>query len=275
MVNDWSPRSNPGDSQMAESPDSLGDGERPEQGATDGMGEGTGTPAADGSSNSTGLDRNLPMVLSPRLGAGEDEAVEGSAEATGAEKAAAAPGHSTRFLMLAASVAFAAAFGSVSGTGFAHMLHPAAPSGNAAQANADATATALAQMKLELSALIKADVDSATRATGSQFIKIADRLDKLDQHFAAADTTGSIAAKSAGMSTVPATDAPKLSDRILADWIVHDVRKGRALIESRYGGMFDVGTGSVLPGLGRVDQIKRQDGQWLVLTARGTITSGR
>ena len=68
---------------------------------------------------------------------------------------------------------------------------------------------------------------------------------------------------------------PKSTDRILQDWVVQDVQNGRALVESRYGGMFDVGAGSMLPGVGRVDAIKRQDGQWLVLTERGTITSGR
>ena len=56
---------------------------------------------------------------------------------------------------------------------------------------------------------------------------------------------------------------------------MQDVQSGRALVESRYGGIFDVGEGSTLPGVGRVDTIKRQDGQWIVLTARGTITSGR
>jgi hypothetical protein len=39
--------------------------------------------------------------------------------------------------------------------------------------------------------------------------------------------------------------------------------------------VFVVGTGGSLPGLGRVEAIKRQDGQWVVVTARGTITSGQ
>jgi hypothetical protein len=33
--------------------------------------------------------------------------------------------------------------------------------------------------------------------------------------------------------------------------------------------------GSVLPGAGHVDAVKRQDGQWVVVTARGLITGGR
>jgi hypothetical protein len=107
------------------------------------------------------------------------------------------------------------------------------------------------------------------RGTNGQYSKIADRLDRIDQRFAATETTGSIAS-----STAPEPTQPKTADRILQDWAVRDVQNGRALIESRYGGVFDVGAGSILPGVGRVDSIKRQDGQWLVMTARGTITSG-
>jgi hypothetical protein len=220
------------------------------------------------------LHKNLPMVLSPKLGAGEDETVEESAtpeEEPAAEAAAApSPSQSSRFLQLAATVAFIAAFssfvGAVSGTGFAHFYSLNTASAPVAQASADAAA--LQQMKAELASL-KAEVDATMRGTNGQYSKIADRLDRLDQHFASADVTGSIASSSA-----PEPMQPKITDRILQDWAVRDVQNGRALVESRSGGIFDVGAGSVLPGVGRVDSIKRQDGQWLVLTARGTITSG-
>jgi len=216
--------------------------------------------------------RNLPMVLSPKLGAGEDETVEETAAKPGEESpaATASPTHSSRFLQLAATVAFIAAFssfvGSVSGAGFAHFYYPTTPAAESVQVSADTT---LQQLKGEFAAL-KAEVDSTMRGTNGQYSKIADRLDRLDQHFAsAADTTGSIASSTAAESA-----QPKINDRILQDWAVRDVQNGRALVESRFGGIFDVGAGSVLPGVGRVDSIKRQDGQWLVLTARGTITSG-
>jgi glycine/D-amino acid oxidase-like deaminating enzyme len=39
--------------------------------------------------------------------------------------------------------------------------------------------------------------------------------------------------------------------------------------------MFDVARGSTIPGLGRVESIKRQDGKWVVVTAHGTIMSAR
>ena len=154
----------------------------------------------------------------------------------------------------------------MSGTGFRHFYSLNTTSASVALASADAAA--LQQMKAELASL-KAEVDTTMRGTNGQYSKIADRLDRLDQHFASADVTGSIAS-----STGPEPVQPKITDRILQDWAVRDVQNGRALVESRSGGMFDVGAGSVLPGVGRVDSIKRQDGQWLVLTARGTITSG-
>jgi hypothetical protein len=185
--------------------------------------------------------------------------------------AAASPTQSSRFLQLAATVAFIAAFssfvGSVSGAGFAHFYYPATPATPSVQVSTDTTA--LQQLKGELASL-KAEVDSTMRGTNGQYSKIADRLDRIDQHFASAETTGSITAS----STAPESVQAKIPDRILQDWAVRDVQNGRALVESRTGGIFDVGAGSVLPGVGRVDSIKRQDGQWLVLTARGTITSG-
>ncbi len=210
---------------------------------------------------------NLPMVVAPKLGASEEEVDE---EEIAGEPEAAAPGPSSRFIVLAASVAFAAAFGSfvgsVSGSGLAHVLYPAtapAPASNTQSIN-----DAVRALKLELSNTIKADLDNAARSANAQLAKLGDRLDRLDPRGdASPDTTGSILPSEA----VPA----KLTDRILEDWIVQDVQNGCALVESGYGALFDVSAGSVLPGVGRVENVKRQDGQWVVITARGMITSGR
>jgi hypothetical protein len=242
---------------MAENPDdSSGDNEMARADAAN----------RDGSE---AVSRNLPMVVAPKLGAGEDNIVDEDVidehDAEPAEEPAtpAPHAHSSRFLVLAGAVAFAAAFGSfvgsVSGTGLARYLYAPAPASGVAP-----TTDAMREMKLDLSA-IKTDFDSASRNATSQFAKLSDRLDHLAS---ASETTGSIAA------APPPPDAAKLTDRILPDWVVQDVQGGRALVENRYGGVFDVGSGSTLPGVGRVDTIKRQDGQWVVLTERGTITSG-
>jgi len=230
---------------------------------------------AAGQNGSKAVASNLPMVMAPKLGAGEEEVIDETVSEAAEETAApATPQHSSRFLMLAASVAFAAAFGSfvgsVSGTGLVRFLSPSPQP----VAGVGLSTDAMRDMKLELTELtaIKSNLDTATRSTSTQLAKLSDRLDKYDQHAAAAEVTGSIA--TAAAPPQPAA-APKIPDRILQGWIVQDVQSGRALVANRYGGMFDVGEGSMLPGIGRIDQIKRQDGQWIVLTERGTITSGR
>jgi hypothetical protein len=232
---------------------------------------------------------NLPAVVAPQLSAAADQAATDAADESEHSKPA-APARSKRFVMLAASVAFAAGFGSfvgsVSGSGLARFIYPPSPP-PAPTSGVENTIAAMREIKLELAAVsaLKASLDSAARATTNQYAKIADRLDRIDQrNAAAAETTASLPAaiqavsspaQTAALAATTPPESPKLSDRILPDWIVHDVQNGHALVESRYGGLFAVSAGSVLPGIGRVDMIKRQDGHWVVLTARGTITSAR
>ena len=288
--------------------DSSDEGEKAEPQAANAPGNepaGTSSETSPAEAGERGApDSNLPVIWSPRLDAGEatedeslkldgDEAIpphdeSATADASG-DAAAVAPARSSRFALLAATLALAAALGSfvgsLSGSGVARLLPAGASAGSE-----DATGVVQA-MKAQLAELsaIKANLDGAARNANTQFAKIADRLDRVERaeaepatkiaHIsdtvdrldkranAAPDVTGSIASP-------PAADA-KITDRILEGWVVQDVQAGRALIENRNGGLFDVGAGSVLPGVGRVDAIKRQDGQWIVLTARGTITSGR
>jgi hypothetical protein len=234
---------------------------------------------------------NLPAVVAPKLSAATDQAENGTADEPEQTKTAATPARSKRFVALAASVAFAAGFGSfvgsVSGSGLARFIYPP-PSPPAPASGVENTIAAMREVKLELAQLaaLKSSLDNAARNTTNQYAKIADRLDRIDQRSSAtAETTASLPAASmaappptqiAALGAVtPPAEPPKPSDRILLDWVVHDVQNGHALVESRYGGLFAVSAGSVLPGIGRVDMIKRQDGHWVVLTARGTITSAR
>jgi hypothetical protein len=193
---------------------------------------------------------------------------------------------------LAAAVVLAAvggaAFGSLSGATLGYLWFGSGGS-NKIEANA------LQTMKTELAELatLKASLDGATRGTNGQFAKLADRLDRVEHaqaepsakltHIAEAvdrlekknvagaapaaapETTGSIGAPPANV------DAGK-GDKLLQDWIVQDVRRGHALVASRFGGVFDVSVGSMLPGLGHVQTIKRQDGQWVVVTDKGLIS---
>ena len=46
----------------------------------------------------------------------------------------------------------------------------------------------------------------------------------------------------------------------------------RTLIEGRRG-VFEIFTGDSIPGVGRVDAIRKQDGRWVVVTSKGLIVS--
>ncbi|MBO0716346.1 MAG: hypothetical protein J2P55_03285, partial [Rhizobiales bacterium] len=59
---------------------------------------------------------NLPAVMAPKVSAAADQAANDAAEETDHTKTAAIPGRSKRFVTLAASVAFAASFGSFVGS---------------------------------------------------------------------------------------------------------------------------------------------------------------
>ena len=87
-------------------------------------------------------------------------------------------------------------------------------------------------------------------------------MERLDKKSASADVTGSIAVKE--------QQRPPL----VAGWVLRDIFDGRAVIESR-DGLYEVGPGSNIPGLGRIETIKRQDGRWVVVTPRGLIVSSR
>jgi hypothetical protein len=149
----------------------------------------------------------------------------------------------------------------------------------------------VAQLGSEL-ATLKAGIASAQRHTNVQFGRLAERLDRAEkaqaepaaklakiqdsldrldrrQQLAAATPapapaptsyiTGSIAAKE--------ETRPPLAE----GWRMRDFYAGRAVVQSRNGTLFEVGPGSHLPGLGRVESIKRENGRVVVVAQNGTI----
>jgi len=248
-------------------------------------------PLGEASSHDTaGRAAPIEMVADAPSEAAEEPAAAGGAAAV------AAPSRSSRFALLAASLALAAGLGAVVGSLSASGLAHFSPVAAAAPKSGMAEANALQAVKAELAefSALKASLDGTARNANSQFAKIVDRLDRVERaqiepaakiaHMAEAidrlEKKNVMAAASAAPETTgaisnkqPAAPAEaKLPDKILENWVVQDVRRGRALVENSYGGVFAVAAGSVLPGLGVVESIKRQDGQWVVVTARGVIT---
>jgi hypothetical protein len=248
------------------------------------------------SSQSKRADDDLPVVDAPKLdgseaASGADDAHVAPIEAAAATAMAAPPPRASRFALLAATIALAAGFGSFAGalTASGVMRLVLVPAAGPHASDASNVAQAMKAEVAEL-ATIKSSLDGAARSTSAEFAKIADRLDRaeraeaepasklsqiadtvdrLDKRSAAAapDTTGSIT------PGAPQSSDAKATDRIFEDWIVQDVRRGRATVENKYGSVFFVGPGSYLPRVGSVETVKRQDGQWVVVTDHGLITS--
>ena len=61
---------------------------------------------------------------------------------------------------------------------------------------------------------------------------------------------------------------------ILLDWRISHARNGYVYVQG-YGKVYRVVPGAPLPGLGPVEQIKRQNGRWVVMTSKGIIGTTR
>jgi hypothetical protein len=289
---------------------SAGDGENPDNKAASSDESATAATPPESAS-----EAKLPVVWSPKLDAGEAnvdglfgagaEEAKPSADAAHDQQSepgrraahGAAPSRSLRFAMLAASLAAAAAIGSLAGslsaTGVAHLWPARTPPVAVAYSGPQATKAELAEL-----AALKANLDSASRNASGQFARLAERLDRVERAQAEPaaklarlaeaidrlEKKGMTASSSAAAAapettgTIPAspsatTAEAKPPENVLREWIVHDVRGGRALVGNRFGAIFDVGSGSILPGLGKVEAIKRQDNVWIVVTAHGVIYS--
>jgi hypothetical protein len=206
-----------------------------------------------------------------------------------------------RLAALAAVVALAAMAGALGGAlataGLGHS-----PGDAATTADNSALEATVARIDADIAAL-KASVENTAKANTAQVGKTSDRLDKVEKAqaepaaklaklseavdklrvapvasvaaaapAAAKEVTGSI---SSPATATPAAAAPKTEVArlpTLEGWVLRDVTNGAALIEGRRG-MFEVYAGDPIPGLGRVDAIRRQDGRWVVVTGRGLIVA--
>jgi len=229
-------------------------------------------------------------------------------ERVGADtKAAAGSSGKRRFGAMAAVVALATVAGALGGAlataGVGKLV-----GGDSTQASVKDTAleTSVARLDAEIVEL-KASLEHNSKTTTGQINKASDRLDKVEKAqaepaaklaklsetveklraaqpttaaaapAAAKDITGSIPQQVAAVTPPPSAQAappkPEVARLPTVDgWILRDVANGSALIESRRG-MYEVYAGDPIPGLGRVDAIRKQDGRWVVVTSKGLIVA--
>jgi hypothetical protein len=81
-------------------------------------------------------------------------------------------------------------------------------------------------------------------------------------------------ATAAQAAATPATPPKPELGRLptVEGWTLADVGYGGALIRNRRG-TFEVYAGDRIPGLGRIDAIRKQDGRWVVVTDKGLIAA--
>ena len=206
-----------------------------------------------------------------------------------------------RIAALAAVVALAVIAGALGGA-LATIALTHVAGDDAASGGNHALEASVARIDADILAL-KASVEHTSRLGMSQFNKTSDRLDKLEKAqaepaakiaklsetvdklraapatapapgaatpAAAKDVTGSVSAPAAAPATPPKVEVGRLPT--VEGWILRDVANGGALIEGRHG-MYEVYAGDPVPGLGRIDAIRRQDGRWVVVTSRGLIVA--
>jgi hypothetical protein len=187
---------------------------------------------------------------------------------------------------LAATIMLAAGFGAAVGAvaNRAPVQSPPKPDTALIEEN-HALQRSVAKLSKDLTTL-KANVESAARDSRTQIAKatasLSDRIDK------AIDVTGSIGKPATAPAATNAAGAPpttlekqaeKLESAplpqprpaIVQGWTVREARNGRIWVENR-GELFSVAPGVPLPGLGRVETIRREGNSLVVVTTKGLIT---
>ena len=201
---------------------------------------------------------------------------------------------------LAAAVALAVMAGALGGALATASLTQHGAGEQAAASGSHALETSLARIEADILTL-KASLDHTAKLGMSQFNKTTDRLDKLER--AQAEPAARIARLSeavdklraapaapvpvaaapaapkdvTGSISPPAAPAPAATPKVevgrlptVEGWVLRDVARGGALIDGRRG-IYEVYAGDFVPGLGRIDAVRRQDGRWVVVTSKGLI----
>ena len=191
----------------------------------------------------------------------------------------------SRYAVLAASIAIAAALGSVAGAlAGAALMRPSPKHRSVPTMNANALNKTLTQLSADLSSL-KAALDTSSKATSTQLSKITERVERAEKAQAkrrAEDRASPETPKSPAQApaqipsdvTGSIVEKQQVRPAIVEGWVIRDIFDGRAMVESRYG-IFEVSPGAPLPGLGKVESVRRQDGRWVVVTPKGLIVSSR
>jgi hypothetical protein len=184
-----------------------------------------------------------------------------------------------RYAMLAASVTIAAAVGVLAGVTMTGGFSKPASINVAGLEESKAAQQSIARLSKDVASL-KASFEAANKSAHSQFAKISERLARDSAEITGAITppqtvppTSSAAAPLPPARPAPAAEASRRPS-VITDWTIRETRDGFVYVQG-HGDVYQVVPGAPLPGIGPVEQIKRQDGRWVVVTPKGIIVSMR
>jgi len=240
------------------------------------------------------------MIMTPSRDQSWDGATIDHGPAAAGEAQASGPFGKQRLAAIAAVAVLAAIAGAIGGSFATSGPDRVAASEKSAAVTGrtQAMEATITRLESEIAAL-KTGADRSAKGDSSQFAKLNDRLDKVEKAHAesaaklaklsetadkqrvasapaaspaAKDVTGSIPAVAVAPVPLPAPKPEIARLPTIEGWVLRDVANGGALIEGRQG-IYEVYAGDPVPGLGRVDAIRKQDGRWVVVTSRGLIVA--
>ena len=210
-----------------------------------------------------------------------------------AEPAPAPEAPARRSLSIAAVVAIAASVGAIGGAlatvGVGQFLKDDQKQVAVANVAVEQNRTienAIAKISADVASLKSGNSSNSTQAgkLTDRLEKLADRIDRVEKAQAEpaaklaklSEAVDKLRASEATASVTPPAPAPAAAQPsrlpLVDGWVLRQVLDGAATVEGRQG-VFEVIPGDPLPGVGRVDAIRRQDGRWVVVTSRGLIVA--
>jgi hypothetical protein len=202
-----------------------------------------------------------------------------------------------RFALLAAAVAIAACGGAIAGSlssaGIERAFAPEPSAQAVVSVPQDQTAAEIKALKEQVAQLrvtarqlseslaaARATMGQSSAATTGQLTKIAEAVERIEknerkeaerraqapapqQQAPAQDVTGSI------NPPAPAA-AAKAVMPVVPGWTLRRVIDGGALVAGPLG-LIEIEPGERVPGLGRIEAVRREDGRWVVVTQKGLI----
>ena len=182
-----------------------------------------------------------------------------------------------RYALLAASAAIAAALGAIVGTAASGGFSKAPAIDVAAVEENKAIQQSVARLSKEMASL-KTSLEAANKSASNQIAKISERLNRESANITASISTQQQTSPPSAPLPPPRPEAASVDSAprmaILTNWSIREMRDGYVYVQG-HGDIYQVVPGAPLPGLGPVEQIKRQDGRWLVVTPKGIIVSMR